>query len=622
MENHLQHQRLLNSLVVILTLTYSSAAGFAQEVAAEFTAEQLQYFENHVRPVLAEKCYSCHSAKPSERLEGGLMVDSRKDILRGGESGDPCVVPGAPDKSTLITAIKWEDYEMPPSGQLPEKDIAAIEKWVKMGAPWPKEDKAGPEREVFDVAKRKSEHWVWQPLTQPNVPAVKGTAWPKTDLDHFVLTDLEAADLSPAEPAARLVLMRRLYFDLIGLPPTPAEVEAFKTDDSPQAIPELVDRLLASPHFGERWGRHWLDLVRYAESRGHEFDNDIPNAFQYRDYLIRAFNEGISYDQLIREHIAGDLLESPRQHPEKKFNESVLGTGFWFLGEAAHSPVDIRKDETDRFDNMIDVMSKTFLGVTVSCARCHDHKFDAISTADYYSLHGFLESSDYRQVRFESDLQNKDVAGQLAAIDQKYQAKIAEFLQAKGLTPPAPADALAIEGVVFDYSQNSPDQFFQDGYIFGIQPRQAGTVKLNGVRPEIATRSTVENDLFWQGLTENTLGVTKDVSRLNKLNRSGRTFRTPTFEISTNGDHPGSLHLKTSGAGTVIACVDSHRLVHGPLHKQTIQNTKPGERWLRLNLERYLGHRVHLEFVPEVGKHLAVQLVVQGVDKTAPQPVN
>ena len=157
--------------------------------------------------------------------------------------------------------------------------------------------------------------------------------------------------------------MRRLYFDLIGLPPTPAEVEAFMANTSPEAIPELVDRLLASPHFGERWGRHWLDLVRYAESRGHEFDNDIPNAFQYRDYVIRAFNAGIPYDQLVREHIAGDLLKTPRKNPEDKFNESVLGTGFWFLGEATHSPVDIRKDETDRFDNMIDVTSKTFLGV-------------------------------------------------------------------------------------------------------------------------------------------------------------------------------------------------------------------------------------------------------------------
>ena len=181
----------------------------------------------------------------------------------------------------------------------------------------------------------------------------------------------------------------------------------------------MVDALLSSPHFGERWGRHWLDLVRYAESRGHEFDNDTPNAFQYRDYVIRALNADVPYDQFVREHIAGDLIAEPRLHPEHGFNESVLGTGFWFLGEWVHSPVDIRKDEADRFDNMIDVMSKTFLGVTVACARCHDHKFDAISTADYYSLSGFLQSSDYRQVRFESLEHNRRIAGELATLDAK-----------------------------------------------------------------------------------------------------------------------------------------------------------------------------------------------------------
>ncbi|MFN9917576.1 MAG: DUF1549 domain-containing protein, partial [Pirellulaceae bacterium] len=185
--------------------------------------------------------------------------------------------------------------------------------------------------------------------------------------------------------ADRATLLRRLYFDLIGLPPTPQQVEDFLADTSADATPRLVDGLLASPHFGERWGRHWLDLVRYAESRGHEFDNDAAYAWQYRDYVIRAFNADIPYRQLVLEHVAGDLLSEPRLHPQSGANESILGTGFWFLGEWVHSPVDIRKDETDRFDNMLDVMSKTFLGMTVACARCHDHKFDAISAADYYA---------------------------------------------------------------------------------------------------------------------------------------------------------------------------------------------------------------------------------------------
>ena len=235
-------------------------------------------------------------------------------------------------------------------------------------------------------------------------------AWPRNEVDRHILARLEKVGLVPSRDADRPALLRRLYFDLIGLPPTPEEIEAFVADQDSQAVGKVVDRLLDSQHFGERWGRHWLDLVRYAESRGHEFDNDTPNAFQYRDYVIRALNADVPYDQFVREHIAGDLLAEPRLHPTEKFNESMLGTGFWFLGEWVHSPVDIRKDEADRFDNMLDVMSKTFLGVTVACARCHDHKFDAISTADYYSLSGFLQSSDYRQVRFESIEQNRRVA--------------------------------------------------------------------------------------------------------------------------------------------------------------------------------------------------------------------
>ncbi len=224
-----------------------------------------------------------------------------------------------------------------------------------------------------------------------------------------------------------------------------------------KAIERTVDDLLNSPHFGERWGRHWLDLVRYAESRGHEFDNDARNAFQYRDYVIRAFNADVPYNQFVIEHLAGDLLENPRLNPDTGYNESILGTGFWFLGEWVHSPVDIRKDEADRFDNMIDVMSKAFLGVTVSCARCHDHKFDAISTADYYSLSGFLQSSDYRQVPFESLEANRQIAKELSSIDAKYQRAVIEQLASKGIDVPTPVEIPdeIKPFIVFDYGQLS-----------------------------------------------------------------------------------------------------------------------------------------------------------------------
>ena len=420
------------------------------------TPQQLEFFEKQVRPLLAEHCYECHSVG-AKKLQAGLLLDSREALITGGESGQ-ALVPGEPDESLLVEAVRYESYEMPPKGKLPDEQIAIFERWVTMGAPWPDEapPTASVERPDFDLEERKQTHWAWQPVQDPDRPAVENKEWPRSPIDAFVLADLEARGLQPAGDADRLAILRRLHLDLVGLPPSADEFDAFVDDRSEDAVAQVVDRLLDSPRFGERWGRHWLDLVRYAESRGHEYDNDVPNAFQYRDYVIRALNADVPYDQLVREHIAGDLLSEPRLHPEQGFNESILGTGFWFLGEWVHSPVDIRKDEADRFDNMIDVMSKTFLGATVACARCHDHKFDPISTADYYSLTGFLQSSDYRQVRFESIEQNRRVAAELATVDQKHQRALLERLQANGIDPPSRTGAIQDPSVVVDYGRLAP----------------------------------------------------------------------------------------------------------------------------------------------------------------------
>jgi hypothetical protein len=285
-----------------------------------------------------------------------------------------------------------------------------------------------PVSSEFDLAKRRREHWAWQPIQRPELPPVRDEKWVVDAIDRFILAKLEAAGLVPALPAAKRDLLRRVYFDLIGLPPLPHEVDAFVQDDSPDAFARVVDRLLASPHFGERWGRHWLDLVRYAETRGHEFDHIIPNAFQYRDYVIRALNADVPYSQFVTEHIAGDLMQHPRLHATDHFNESVLGTGFWCLGEELHSPVDIRGDEIDRMENKLDVFSKTFLGMTVACARCHDHKFDAISARDYYALAGFLLSSSYRQVPFESLDRNRAAAGELESLEDRFRPVIGRLV--------------------------------------------------------------------------------------------------------------------------------------------------------------------------------------------------
>lgn len=381
--------------VVALVLHFSAVTHADDQAGIEF-------FEKKVRPVLVANCHSCHSAS-AKKLKGGLRLDSRAALLKGGDSG-AALAPGNPDKSRIIDAIQYENVElqMPPKGKLPAEVISDLTAWVRMGAPWPAE--AGPGNstsESYNLAERKRSHWAWQSVQAQSPPPVRDSTWPDGAVDRFLLTTLEAKGLRPASTTNRQTLIRRASLDLIGLPPTPDEVDAFVNDGSPDAFEKIVDRLLASPHFGERWARHWLDLVRYAETRGHEFDFPIPNAFQYRDYVIRALNADVPYQQLVLEHIAGDLLKKPRLHPTLAFNESILGTGFWFLGEGVHSPVDIRQDEADRFDNMIDVMSKTFLGMTVACARCHDHKFDAISTKDYYSLYGFLKSSSYRLAPFD-----------------------------------------------------------------------------------------------------------------------------------------------------------------------------------------------------------------------------
>ncbi len=602
-----------NKTVFAAVFTTTLVASECRLEAAEHpTQMQLEFFEKKVRPLLAKHCYECHSVT-SKKYQAGLLVDSRASLLKGGDSGE-ALVPNDVDGSLIIDAVRYKSYEMPPKGKLPAADIATLERWVGMGAPWPNE--AAPvvsaRQNFFDLEGRKAEHWVWQPIKSKVPPTVKNTEWPRSDLDRHVLSRLEHANLSPAGDADRTALLRRLYFDLIGLPPGVEEAETFLADNESRAVERVVDQLLESPYFGERWGRHWLDLVRYAESRGHEFDNDTPNAFQYRDYVIRALNADVPYDQFVREHIAGDLLPQPRLHPESRNNESILGTGFWFLGEWVHSPVDIRKDETDRFDNMIDVMSKTFLGVTVACARCHDHKFDAISTADYYSLSGFLQSSDYRQVRFESIEQNRRVAEQLAQIDAKYQRQILDLLDAQGVSLPRQTNYLGNESIVVDYGNLPQKYFMQDGNSFGDSPRLEGRAYLDSTQAPsvmVATYGSATNDLIWNGLESVTEGQIQNRSKLAKIPKSGRTLRTPTFELKQ-----GNVACLVNGTGHVIACVDSHRLIAGPLHGQTVQAIKPDTRWVSLNLARYVGHHLHLEFVPAAKTQLSVRLVTQGLD--------
>ncbi|MBX9623686.1 MAG: PSD1 and planctomycete cytochrome C domain-containing protein [Gemmataceae bacterium] len=370
----------LPRLALTAVVCVAGTARAAEPVDAEF-------FERKVRPLLVQHCQGCHGA---DKQKGGLRLLSRADALKGGDTG-PALTPGDADKSLLVRMVRYDgDIKMPPKGKLAADEVAALTAWVKGGAPWPDGGAATTATgQAVDVLARAKTHWSFQPVKRPPVPV------PGHPIDAFLKAKLDAAGLTFAPPADKRVLLRRVTYDLIGLPPTPAEIDAFLKDDRPDAYERVVERLLASPHYGERWGRHWLDLVRYAETHGHEFDFDIPGAWRYRDYVIRAFNADLPYNRFLTEHIAGDLLPTPRRNPADGTNESVTATGFWFFHEALHSPVDVRKDQADRIDNQIDVFGKAVLGLTVACARCHDHKFDPIATKDYYSLFSVLSSSRY-----------------------------------------------------------------------------------------------------------------------------------------------------------------------------------------------------------------------------------
>ncbi|HZL34662.1 MAG TPA: DUF1549 domain-containing protein, partial [Tepidisphaeraceae bacterium] len=408
-----------------------------------------QYFEMKIRPLLVERCFKCHSTNAA-KLKGGLYADSLGGLLKGGDDG-PAVIPGHPEQSRLIEAIGYQnpDLQMPPKGKLPAEQILDLTRWITMGVPWPKSD-AGPVAPTnggikhFDLQQRKATHWAWRPIRAQTPPAVRDRAWPATPIDPFVLVKLEAAGLKPAPEAGKRSLLRRAYFDLIGLPPKPAEVDAFVADTSPDAFAKVVDRLLANPHFGERWARHWMDLVRYAETYGHEFDYPIANAWQYRDYLIRAFNADLPYDQFVREQIAGDLLPHPRLNPTDGFNESALGTGWWNFGEQMQAPVDVRQYQADRIDNQIDVFGKTFLGLTVACARCHDHKFDAIAQKDYYSLFGVIESTHRQDLLLDPHAKIQQGVRELSRLRGEAHAALAAALPSSASTKEDFAHCLAV----------------------------------------------------------------------------------------------------------------------------------------------------------------------------------
>ena len=377
--------------------------------AAEPSAEEVEFFEKKIRPILVTHCSECHS-RESKKRQGGLLLDSRDGWMRGGDSG-AVIVPGDPDKSLLILAVRQtdKDLRMPPKQKLTDTQIADLEAWVKNGAADPRKPAVGTVEELRTRPKSGMnledgrKFWSYQPAKDPAVPKVRNATWPRNAVDHFLLTRMEAAGVTPAPAADSRTLLRRVTFDLTGLPPTPAEMDVFLADTSPQAFEKVVDRLLDSPRYGERWGRHWLDVVRYADTCGNASDYPVPQAHRYRDWVIRAFNKNQPYDQFLREQIAGDLL--PGGTDAEQFDR-ITATGY--LAIARRFGGSRMGEHHLTLEDTIDNLGRAFLGSSISCARCHDHKFDPFTMSDYYGLYGIFESTRYPFPGAEADKKPAD----------------------------------------------------------------------------------------------------------------------------------------------------------------------------------------------------------------------
>ena len=348
-------------------------------------AAGIEFFEKKIRPVLLQHCYECHATE-AKSIKGGLLLDSREAVQKGGDSG-AAVVPKNVADSLLIDALRHEGLEMPPKGKLPDSVIADFVKWVEMGAPDPRDRQLVEKSIDFDEA---GKHWAYQPITQPTLPRIQRSDWPKNAIDYFTLAKMEQLKLQPVDQAGKRELIRRSTFDLIGLPPTPEEVAAFVHDESADAFEKVINRLLQSEHYGERWGRYWLDVARYSEDQAHTFSvRANTNGFRYRDWVVSAFNQDMPYDRFVRMQIAGDLI-GPASEASY---DHLVALGFFGLGAQYYKNSDAAKAAADELDDRIDTLTRGFLGLTVSCARCHDHKFDPIPTQDYYSLAGIFRSS-------------------------------------------------------------------------------------------------------------------------------------------------------------------------------------------------------------------------------------
>jgi len=556
------------TISILAVILFSVGMFQCQERGTSVKVPKNVDFNFDVRPILVQNCYLCHGPDPSSR-----KADLRLDTFEGAtvlrEEGKSAIVPGNISKSEMISRITHHDADMvmpPPESnlKLSEYEIEVLKKWIDQGAEW-------------------KVHWAFN---QPELiePEKHDAEESTNEIDDYVLEKLENKGLSPAPLANKNALIRRVSYILTGLPPTPDELNRFVADESPEAFEKMVDQYLESSAFGERWARHWMDIVRYAETKGHEFDYPITGAWQYRDYLIRAFNQDLPYDQLVKEHLAGDLLDSVRWNPETGINESRLGTAFYALGEGTHSPVDIRKDEADRIDNMIDVTTKTFQGLTVSCARCHDHKFDPIPTADYYALYGVMESSrfslnpsnlTYDKVKSLEEIETLK-SGIRNLIADKWSAHETALPDIATTAESAQEESQEDFKVLGDFRGRDLNGWKSDGLAFG-QETTLGRPEFDAEGKKLIGLETGKASS--RQLTKGVFGA----------------LRSPNFTIDT--DFIGVHALGEKAIVRII--VDNFQLIQNPIYGG-LEHKVNSEEWKEysFNVSAWKGHKAYVEIMP------------------------
>ncbi|WKN33538.1 PSD1 and planctomycete cytochrome C domain-containing protein [Porifericola rhodea] len=523
-------------------------------------------FNFHIRPILVKNCYLCHGPDSSSR-EAELRLDTFADATLEREDGNYAILPGHADQSLLMSRILSDDPNeiMPPPESnlsLSEREKALLKKWIEQGAEW-------------------KPHWAFIPPTLPEVPKVQSEQL-YNEIDAFVLSRLHEKKLEPAGIADKSTLARRLSFLLTGLPPKAAELDRFVADQSESAYEKMVDYYLNSPAFGERWARHWMDLVRYAETKGHEFDYPVQGAWQYRDYLIRAFNENISYDQLVREHLAGDLLSSPRWNKKNGQNESRLATMFFAMSEGKHSPVDLKIDEAERIDNIIDVTTKTFQALTVSCSRCHDHKFDPIPATDYYALYGIVKSTRFGVQDAGLGLEEVQSVEELKKVRQDISTMLAQtWMDEKNVLPAQQvslqlAKLKSAEYMLGDFRDQSLDGWQSDGVAFGNQTT-LGKAVFNSAGTKLV------------GLSEG-----KASSTFAGLGQYG-ALRSPNFTITD--DYIGIRAL--GKAASIRIVIDNFQLIRNPIYGE-LEIRVDSESWKNFSVDvsSWKGHKAYIEIMP------------------------